>query len=195
LDDLVGIVEEHRAGVAAEEAHPFTQYYRDDVHRDLVDQPRRERLAAQIARGDADETVTRERFGKRDAFLDRPGGVERGVRVLGEPLVRQRPVGDDDQRIACCRLAVPPVRRVEQVAADHRDLDGLPEGLDVGKGRLRDLERPAARPRGQLGVAVEVPIEQRPDRVVGIGDVAVHRHDRLHDNPGHQRSRPFSQST
>ena len=86
LDNLVGIVEEHGAGVAAEEAHPFAENHRDDVHRDLVDQPRRERLTAEIARGDADETVAREVLGERDARLDRVGGVERGVGVVGEPL-------------------------------------------------------------------------------------------------------------
>jgi hypothetical protein len=37
LNHLVGIVEEDGAGVAAEEAHPFTQNHRGDVHRDLVD--------------------------------------------------------------------------------------------------------------------------------------------------------------
>ena len=94
---------------------------------------------------------------------------------VGEPLLRQWPVGDDDELVSGGRVAVPAVRGVEQVTADHRDLDGVPEGLDVVGGRPRDLERPAALPGGQLGVAVAVPVEQRPDRVIGIGDVAVHR--------------------
>ena len=38
LDHLVGIVEEHGAGVAAEEAHSFTQHHRGHVHRNLVDE-------------------------------------------------------------------------------------------------------------------------------------------------------------
>src|SRR5205814_9117334 len=59
-DHLVGIVEEDGAGVAAEEAHPFTQNHRSDVHRDLVDQPCRERLPADVAGGHADKTVTGE---------------------------------------------------------------------------------------------------------------------------------------
>lgn len=38
LDNLVGIVEDDGAGVAAEETHSFTQNHRGDIHRDLVDQ-------------------------------------------------------------------------------------------------------------------------------------------------------------
>ena len=63
--------------------------------------------------------------------LDGVGGVERCVRMGGEPLLRQRPVGDDDQLVPGGRLALPAVRRVEQVAADHLDRDGVPERLHV----------------------------------------------------------------
>jgi hypothetical protein len=94
LDYLTGIVEEDGAGVAAEEAHPFTQNHRGDIHRDLVDQTCRERLPAEVAGGHADETVAGELVGERDARLDRPGSVEGCVRVVGEPRLRQWPAGD-----------------------------------------------------------------------------------------------------
>ena len=188
LDHLVGIAKEDGAGVAAEEAHPCTQNHRGDVHRDLVDQTCRERLPADVAGRHADQTITGELPGERDARLDRPGGVEGRVGVVGEPRLRQWAVGDNDQLVSGGRVAVPAVRGVEQVTADHRHLDGVPEGLDVIRGCLRDMEPPAARSGGHLGISVAVPVEQRPDRVIGIGDVAVHRHDRLHDNLGHLRS-------
>ena len=60
LDHLVGIIEEDGAGMAAEETHSFAQNNRGDVHRDLVDEPCRERLSAHIAGGHADETVAGE---------------------------------------------------------------------------------------------------------------------------------------
>src|SRR3954467_123764 len=93
-------------------------------------------------------------------------GGEGGGGGGGEPPLGQRPVGDDDQLVAGGRLAVPAVRGVEQMAADHPDLDGVPEGLDVVGGRPRDAERPAARRGGQFGITVEVPVEQWTDRVV-----------------------------
>jgi hypothetical protein len=98
------------------------------------------------------------------------------------------PEGDNGQLVSGGRVAVPAVGGVEQVTADHRHLDGVPEGPDVIGGSLRDMERSAAGPGGHLGIFVAVPVEQRPDRVIGIGDVAVHRHDRLHDNLGPLRS-------
>jgi transposase-like protein len=56
-------------------------------------------------------------------------------RVLDELVpsarLRQWPVGDNDQLVPGGRVAVPAVRGVEQVTADHRHLDGVPEGLDV----------------------------------------------------------------
>jgi hypothetical protein len=109
LDHLVGIIEEDGAGVAAEEAHPFTQNHWGDVHRDLIDQSCRERLPAQVAGGNADETIAGQLLGERDARLDRPGGVEWCVRVVGEPRLRQGPVGDNDQLVPGGRVAVPAV--------------------------------------------------------------------------------------
>lgn len=152
---------------------PFAQDHWGDVHRDLVDQPRRERLTAEVAGGHANETVAREVRGGRDARLDGAGGLKRCVLMVGEPLLRQGPVGDDDQLVPGGRLAVPAVGGVEHVSADHRHIDGVPEGLNVVRGRPRDMEGPAARACGHLGVAVEVPVEQWSDRVVRTGDVAV----------------------
>src|SRR5512133_2404014 len=60
LDHLVGIVEEHGAGVAAEEAHPCTENHRGDVHRDLVDESGRECLSADVTGGHTDQTVAGE---------------------------------------------------------------------------------------------------------------------------------------
>ena len=109
-DHPVGIVEEHRAGVAAEEPHPFAQDHWGDVHRDLVDQPRRVRLTAEIAGGHANETVAREVRGERDARLDEvAGGVKRCVLVVGEPLLRQGPVGNDDQLVPAAGLPSQPL--------------------------------------------------------------------------------------
>jgi hypothetical protein len=114
LDHLVGIVEEDGAGVAAEEAHPFPQNHRGDVHRDLVDQSCPERLPADVAGGHADQTVAGELLGERDARLDRPSGVEGRVRVAGEPRLRQWPVGDHDQLVSGGRVAVPAVGGVNR---------------------------------------------------------------------------------
>ena len=88
LDHLVGIVEEHRAGVAAEEAHPFAQDDRGDVHRDLVDQPRRERLPADVAGGHADQTVARELRGQRNARLDRARESTRSASASAYDVIR-----------------------------------------------------------------------------------------------------------
>jgi hypothetical protein len=97
LDHHVWVVEEDGAGVAAEEPYPFAHDHRDDVHRYLVDEARRERLSADVARAHADQTVTGQFLGEGDAGLDRVGCVERRVGEPREPLLRQRPVGDDDE--------------------------------------------------------------------------------------------------
>src|SRR6266508_1828822 len=46
----------------------------------------------------------------------------------------------------------------------------------VGRG-LRDLHRATF---DELGVAVAVPVEQRADLILRVGDKAVHRHDGAH---------------
>jgi hypothetical protein len=57
--------------------------------------------------GDAIETLAREVLGERDARLDRVDGVERGIRVVDQPLVRQRPMGNDDQLVPGGRFPIP----------------------------------------------------------------------------------------
>jgi hypothetical protein len=89
--------------------------------------PAEKRLPADVARGHADQTVTGDLLGESDAGLDRAGGMERRVGEPGEPFLGQRPVGDDDERVPGGRYTGPAVGGVEQVAADHRDLDGVPE--------------------------------------------------------------------
>src|SRR4029450_12983140 len=119
------------AGVGAEEPYPFAHDHRDDVHRYLVDEAGRERLSADVAGGHADQAVAGDFLGQSDAGLDRVGDVERRVGEPGEPFLGQRPVGDDDELVPGGGYARPAVGGVEQVAADHRDLDGVAKPLHV----------------------------------------------------------------
>src|SRR3954468_22158608 len=70
LDHLVGVVEEDGAGVAAEEPHPVAEDHWGGVHRHLVDEARRERLPAHVARAHGDQTVPGELLGERHGGLD-----------------------------------------------------------------------------------------------------------------------------
>src|SRR6266498_6001771 len=54
----------------------------------------------------------------------------------------------------------------------------------VGRG-LRDLHRATF---DELGVAVAVPVEQRADLIIRVGDKAVHRHDVVHHHRAHHIS-------
>lgn len=102
----------------------------------------------------------------------------------GEPPFWQRSVGDDDELVPGGGHARPAVGGVEEMAADHGDLDGVPEGLNVVRGGAADAKRPLVVDVDRH-VAVPVPVEQWSYRVVGIGDVAVRRNHGLHDNSCH----------
>src|SRR5215831_7756280 len=62
---------------------------------------------------------------------------------------------------------------------------GRPRGtqiLGTGGGGMEDQARVGA---GDLGVSVVIPVEQRADLVVGVGDKTVERHGSLRDHLSH----------
>jgi hypothetical protein len=90
-----------------------------------------------------------------------------------------------DEVLAGGRPALPAVRDVEDAAADDQRPDARHARRDVVGGRLRDLQAAAL---DRLHVAVPVPVEQRPDVVVHVGDEPVHRHHVVHHHGSHRAS-------
>ena len=72
-------------GDRPEEALAGPEHHGYDVHAHLVDQTRREHLATDVASGDLDRAVTRERLRRGHGCLDAVDEVERrlGVPALG----------------------------------------------------------------------------------------------------------------
>ena len=101
------------------------------------------------------------------------------------PAVRPRPMRHHDDVLAGRRDALPPVGLVEQVPPDHRRPDPLPHRPHIADRGLTDLERPAVH---DLGVAIEIPVEQRTDVVARVRDEAVHRHHSMHQHSAHRVS-------
>ena len=167
LDEHVRVLRQVLAVDRSEVAPTGAEHDGDDVHRDLVDQARCQRLPTYVASSDGDDPVAGELLG----LLHRASDVAHEVvRRLGVPAVGFGPVRHDDDVVAGRRLAVPAVHQVEQAAADHHRADAGPQRPDiVGRG-LRHGEAAALRERP---VAVEVPVEQRTDVVVVVGDEAV----------------------
>src|SRR5829696_6280747 len=165
------------------------EHHRDDVHRHLVHQAEREGLPADVARRYRHGALPGELLRLRDGLLDIVDEVVRRLRV---PPVRLGPVRHHDHVLPRRRPALPAVRHVEQVPSDHHRPDAVPRRTDVVVRRLRD-PHPARRRLVHLAsdermVAVEVPVEQRADLVVLVGDVAVHRHYVVHHHSAHHFS-------
>src|SRR5215471_10906103 len=94
-------------------------------------------------------------------------------------------MGHHEDMLADGGTAVPAVGQVEQAAADHVGADGRPRGAQVvgtGGGCVEDQAGVGA---GDLDVSVVIPVEQRADLVVGVGDEAVERHGSLSDHLSH----------
>jgi hypothetical protein len=154
----------------------------DRVWRAPVEQ-RLERLAADLPGGHVDESVAGELLGGANSLLHAVDEGERfGVGVLP---VRRRPMGDDEDLLAGGRLAVPAVGQVEQPPSDdHRRQVAVLALHEVGRG----LGGPAplvGALEGASDVAVAVPVEQRPDVVVVVGDEPVQGDHAAHDCLGH----------
>ena len=105
-----------------------------------------------------------------------------GVKPLGAPILGLRPVRHHDHVIPRWRHTLPADGDVEQVAPDHHRPSARPHRLDVAGRRLRDLDLAAV---DDFDVAVDIPVEQRADLVLRVGDETVHRNDVVHDHGAH----------
>src|ERR1044072_5810000 len=88
-DHHVGILEQVLCVERAEVALAGPEHHGRDVHGDLVDEPRGQHLAADVAGGDLDRTVARELLRLGPGRLDAVDAVERS---LGVPAPGRRPV-------------------------------------------------------------------------------------------------------
>src|SRR5215204_2382292 len=188
-DDHVRVLQQVLAVHRPEVLLAGPEHHRDDVHRHLVHQAEREGLPADVARRYRHGALPGELLRLRDGLLDIVDEVVRRLRV---PPVRLGPVRHHDHVLPRRRPALPAVRHVEQVPPDHHRPDAVPRRTDVVVRSLRD-PHPARRRLVHLDgdervVAVEVPVEQRADLVVLVGDVAVHRHHVVHYHSAHHCS-------
>ncbi len=104
------------------------------------------------------------------------------VKPLGLPIVGLGPVRHHDHVIARRGHALPAVGDVEQAAPDHHRPYAGPHRLDVAGRGLRDLDLATVE---DFYVAVGIPVEQRADLILRVGDETVHRHDVVHDHGAH----------
>src|SRR5215211_1038738 len=188
-DDHVGVLQQVLAVHRPEVPLTGPEHHRGDVHRHLVHQAEREGLPADVARRYRHGALPGELLRLRDGLRDIVDEVVRRLRV---PPVRLGPVRHHDHVLPRRRPALPAVRHVEQVPPDHHRPDAVPRRTDAVVRRLRD-PHPAQRRLVHLAgdervVAVEVPVEQRADLVVLVGDVAVHRHHVVHHYSAHHFS-------
>jgi hypothetical protein len=109
-------------------------------------------------------------------------GERCGVGVLP---ARRRLIGDDEDVLACGRLAVPAIGQVEQPPSDDvRRHVAVVARHEVGRSLGAAGLAVAAR-KAPGHVAVAVPVEQRPDLVVVVGDEPVQGDHRTDDRPAH----------
>src|SRR4051794_3038825 len=109
--------------------------------------------------------------------------IERRTRMRRDPLSRSY-VRDDDDWDIHGMATTPSVGEVEQCAPTHQRIEAGHPLLQVVEACLAEMERDIPVERPQLEVAVVQPVEQVPDRVVFLSDVAVQRHrSRGHDFP------------
>lgn len=113
LDHDVGILEQVLSVDLTEVALSVAEHDRDDVHRDLIDQADRERLAADIAGAHCHHAVTGALL--RLCHRSREVVEERHV-GLGVPALGFGPVRHDKQVLARGRSSVPAVGQIEQDA-------------------------------------------------------------------------------
>jgi hypothetical protein len=161
-----------------QDSNPATMTPDEIAH--LVDQAGGEDLAADVAGGDLDRAVVRERLGPGHGG---PDAVDEVERRLGVPAVGPAPVRDDDDvGDPARRPPIPAVRQVEDVAPDDRHADLVPVRPGVVVGGLRHLQRAA---RVERHVTVEQPVEQGSGLVALVRDEAVDRHRGVHDHFAH----------
>src|SRR5881275_530091 len=107
LDDHVGILE-HQVVVSQrpEVRLPTSENHRHDIDRHVVDEPKRARLSANLARAYTDLPLTGQLSCARDPLLHRGGEVVRRLRV---PARRPRSVRHNYDVLARWRVALPAV--------------------------------------------------------------------------------------
>jgi hypothetical protein len=149
-----------------EERTAGAEDHRDQVDHHLIDQPERERLAADLTGGHVEVPVARELLGGRNRLLDAVDERER--RGVGVFPVRRRLMGDDEDVLAGGRLAVPALvrsntRRPMTTAAMSA------YWLSMKSAEAWVLPRRVGTREAPGDVAVAEPVEQRPDAVAVVG--------------------------
>ncbi len=97
-------------------------------------------------------------------------------------------MGDDDDRHIQCVSPIPTVSDVKQRPSTDQRTDRQHPGAPMFGAFGREVDVEVRRRGGDGHVAVLQPIEQLPDGVVLLGDIAVQRHHRLSNNFGHTSS-------
>ena len=124
LDDHLGILEHQVAlGESSEVRLPPAEDDRDDVDRHVVDEPRRQRLTADLTSANTNLPLASQFLCSRDSLLHRGGEVIRRLRVSTR---RPRAMGHDHDVVARRRVALPAVGQVELVPPDDQDLLARP---------------------------------------------------------------------
>ena len=129
LDDHFGILEHQMAVSERPEVRlPPAEDDRHDVDRHVVDEPKRQRLPADLTRANTNLAIASQLLGSRDSLLHRGGEVVRRLRV---PARRPRSVLHDHDVVASRRVALPAVGQVELVPPDDQDLLARPQAAHV----------------------------------------------------------------
>ena len=102
---------------------------------------------------------------------------------LGMPVLRPRSVRHNNDVFAGRRGAFPPVGQVEEVPSHNGRPHSLPHRTHVADRVPGDLERPTV---DDLGVAIEVPLEQGTNVVLRVCDEAIDRDHRVHEYSAHE---------